>query len=43
MVTDMAAFALTIKSKKLYLSTIMDCYNSKVIAYKLSLSPNQTT
>src|SRR5699024_12636014 len=39
-VTDVTEFALPIKGKKLYLSTIMDCYNSEVIAYQLSRSPN---
>ncbi len=43
MVTDIAAFALPTKSKKLFLPTIMDCNKSEVIDYKLSRSPNQTT
>ncbi|WP_371440529.1 IS3 family transposase, partial [Nosocomiicoccus sp. HMSC09A07] len=39
-VTDITEFALPIKGKKLYLSTIMDCYNSEIIAYKVSRSPS---
>lgn len=39
-VTDVTEFALPIQGKKLYLSTIMDCYNSEIIAYKVSRSPN---
>src|SRR5699024_10496432 len=39
-VTDVTEFALPIKGRKLYLSTIMDCYNSEIIAYKMSRSPN---
>ena len=38
-VTDVTEFALPIKGRKLYLSTIMDCYNSEIIAYKMSHSP----
>jgi len=38
-VTDVTEFALPIEGRKLYLSTIMDCYNSEIIAYKLSYSP----
>ncbi|MCI2941285.1 putative transposase [Staphylococcus cohnii] len=37
-VTDITEFALPIKGKKLYLSTIMDCYNSEVIARSPNLA-----
>ena len=38
-VTDVTEFSLPIQVKKLYLSTIMDCYNSEIIAYRMSHSP----
>ena len=38
-VTDITEFGLPIEGRKLYLSTIMDCHNSEIIAYKLSRSP----
>ena len=39
-VTDVTEFALPIEGRKLYLSTIMDCFNSEIIAYKVSHSPS---
>src|SRR5699024_1236787 len=38
-VTNVTEFALPFEGRKLYLSTIMDCYNSEIIAYKISHSP----
>lgn len=38
--TDITEFAIPASSQKLYLSPILDGYNSEIIAYHLSTSPN---
>ena len=38
--TDVTEFALPMPGKRLYLSPIMDAYNSEIISYKLSHSPS---
>ena len=36
----MTEFAILASSKELYLSPILDGFNSEIIAYNLSMSPN---
>lgn len=38
--TDVTEFAIPASSQKLYLSPVLDGYNSEIIAYHLSTSPN---
>lgn len=38
--TDITEFSIPTSNKKLYLSPILDGYNSEIIAYTLSSSPN---
>ena len=38
--TDITEFAIPVSSQKLYLSPVLDGYNSEIIAYQLSTSPN---
>ncbi len=38
--TDITEFSIPTSNKKLYLSPILDGYNSEIIAYSLSSSPN---
>ncbi|EGP65710.1 integrase core domain protein [Streptococcus sp. oral taxon 056 str. F0418] len=38
--TDVTEFAIPASSQKLYLLPILDGYNSEIIAYNLSTSPN---
>lgn len=38
--TDITEFAIPASSQKLYLSPVLDGYNSEIIAYQLSPSPN---
>ena len=38
--TDITEFAIPASSQKLYLSPVLDGYNSEIIAYHLSTSPN---
>ena len=38
--TDITEFAIPVSSQKLYLSPVLDSYNSEIIAYQLSTSPN---
>ncbi len=38
--TDVTEFAIPASSQKLYLSLVLDGYNSEIIAYQLSTSPN---
>ena len=38
--TDVTEFAIPASSQKLYLSPVLDGFNSEIIAYKLSTSPN---
>ena len=38
--TDVTEFAIPASSQKLYLSPVLDGYNSEIIAYNLSTSPN---
>lgn len=38
--TDVTEFAIPTSSQKLYLSPVLDGYNSEIIAYQLSTSPN---
>jgi putative transposase len=38
--TDITEFAIPASSQKLYLSPVLDGYNSEIIAYQLSTSPN---
>ena len=38
--TDVTEFDIQKKKKKLYLSPVLDGFNSKIIAYNLSTSPN---
>ncbi|SUO80155.1 putative transposase, ISSmu1 [Streptococcus equinus] len=38
--TDVTEFAIPASSQKLYLSPVLDGYNSDIIAYQLSTSPN---
>ena len=38
--TDVTEFAIPASSQKLYLSPILDGFNSEIIAYNLSKSPN---
>ena len=38
--TDVTEFAIPASSKKLYLSPVLDGFNSEIIAYNLSTSPN---
>ncbi|AGK70453.1 transposase [Streptococcus cristatus AS 1.3089] len=38
--TDVTEFAIPISSQKLYLSPVLDGFNSEIIAYNLSTSPN---
>lgn len=38
--TDVTEFAIPASSQKLYLSPVLDGYNSEIIAYQLSTSPN---
>ena len=40
MYTDITEFAIPVSSQKLYLSPVLDGYNSEIIAYQLSTSPN---
>ena len=38
--TDVTEFAIPASSQKLYLSPVLDGFNSEIIAYNLSMSPN---
>jgi putative transposase len=38
--TDVTGFAIPASTQKLYLSPVLDCFNSEIIAYNLSTSPN---
>jgi len=38
--TDVTEFAIPASSQKLYLSPVLDCFNSEIVAYNLSRSPN---
>ena len=38
--TDITEFAIPVSSQKLYLSPVLDGYNSEIIAYQLFTSPN---
>ena len=38
--TDVTEFAIPASSQKLYLSPVLDGFNSEIIAYNLSTSPN---
>lgn len=38
--TDVTDFAIPVSSQKLYLSPVLDGYNSEIIAYQLTTSPN---
>ena len=38
--TDITEFSIPTSNQKLYLSPILDGYNSEIIAYTLSSSPN---
>ena len=38
--TDVTEFAIPNRSQKLYLSPVLDGFNSEIIAYNLSTSPN---
>jgi putative transposase len=38
--TDVTEFDIPASSQKLYLSPVLDGFNSKIIAYNLSTSPN---
>ena len=38
--TDVTEFAIPASSQKLYLSTVLDGFNSEIVAYNLSTSPN---
>ena len=38
--TDVTEFAISASSQKLYLSPVLDGFNSEIIAYSLSTSPN---
>ena len=38
--TDVTEFAIPASTQKLYLSPVLDGYNSEIIAYQLSTSPN---
>lgn len=38
--TDVTEFALPIPGSRLYLSTVMDAYNSEIISYRVSRTPN---
>ncbi|MEZ7654104.1 IS3 family transposase [Streptococcus sp. 27098_8_103] len=38
--TDVTEFAITASTQKLYLSPVLDGFNSEIIAYNLSTSPN---
>ena len=38
--TDVTEFAITASTQKLYLSPVLDGFNSEIIAYNLSCSPN---
>lgn len=38
--TDVTEFAISASSQKLYLSPVLDGFNSEIIAYNLSTSPN---
>ena len=38
--TDITEFSIPTSNQKLYLSPILDGYNSEIIAYSLSSSPN---
>ncbi|KEQ46009.1 integrase [Streptococcus oralis subsp. oralis] len=38
--TDVTEFAIPASTQKLYLSSVLDGFNSKIIAYYLSTSPN---
>ena len=38
--TDITEFSIPISNQKLYLSPILDGYNSEIIAYSLSSFPN---
>ena len=38
--TDVTGFAIPASSQKLYLSPVLDGFNSEIIAYNLSTSPN---
>lgn len=38
--TDVTGFAIPASTQKLYLSPVLDGFNSEIIAYNLSTSPN---
>ena len=38
--TDVTEFAIPASSQKLYLSPVLDGFNSEIVAYNLSRSPN---
>ena len=38
--TDITEFAIPVSSQKLYLSPVLDGFNSEIVAYNLSRSPN---
>ncbi|VQD44011.1 IS3-Spn1 transposase [Streptococcus pneumoniae] len=38
--TDVTEFAIPASTQKLYLSPVLDGFNSEIIAYNLSTSPN---
>ncbi|VRD18180.1 IS3-Spn1 transposase, truncation [Streptococcus pneumoniae] len=38
--TDVTEFAIPVSTQKLYLSPVLDGFNSEIIAYNLSTSPN---
>ena len=40
--TDVTKFAIPASTQKLYLSPVLDGFNSEIIAYNLSTSPNFT-
>ncbi|VNG04716.1 IS3-Spn1 transposase [Streptococcus pneumoniae] len=41
--TDVTEFAIPASTQKLYLSPVLDGFNSEIIAYNLSTSPNLET
>ncbi|VKV60016.1 degenerate transposase [Streptococcus pneumoniae] len=40
--TDVTEFAIPASTQKLYLSPVLDGFNSEIIAYNLSTSPTST-
>ena len=41
--TDVTEFSIPASTQKLYLSPVLDGFNSEIIAYNLSASPNLAT